>query len=138
SLRDILRMARPKPRDNARRALYGWLTDKAIEKWAPATEADLPALVQSLLAYRSARDATLQARLVSDLSVPWDLLADAAKGPIVWKAIVRQMGPQALRMNLNTLARHEVLDDDAMVDQIAGRIADADEIKRSRQFPYQF
>jgi len=66
------------------------------------------------------------------------LLADAAKGPLVWKAITRQMGPQALRMNLNTLARHEVLQDQAMVDYIAGRIADADEIKRSRQFPYQF
>ncbi len=40
----------------------------------------------------------------------WDLLADAARGPLVWKALARQMGPQALRMNLNTLARHEVFD----------------------------
>ena len=37
SLRDVLRMARPTPRDNARRALFGWLTDKPVEKWAPAT-----------------------------------------------------------------------------------------------------
>src|SRR5437762_7990570 len=27
SLRDVLRMARPTPKDNARRALFGWLTD---------------------------------------------------------------------------------------------------------------
>ncbi len=47
SLRDILRMARPTPKDNARRALFGWLTDKDVEKWAPATEADLPAQVQA-------------------------------------------------------------------------------------------
>ena len=40
SLRDVLRMARPTPKDNARRALFGWLTDKETEKWAPATEAD--------------------------------------------------------------------------------------------------
>ena len=32
-----------------------------------------------------------------DLSVRWDLLADVAQGPLVWKAIARQMGPQALR-----------------------------------------
>jgi 60 kDa SS-A/Ro ribonucleoprotein len=52
------------------------------------------------------------------------------------------MGPQALRMNLNTLLRHEVLGngraDQAMVDYVAERLADAAEIRRSRQFPYQF
>ena len=47
--------------------------------------------------------------ILGDLSVRWDLLADAAKAPLVWKAIARQMGPQALRMNLNTLLRREVL-----------------------------
>jgi 60 kDa SS-A/Ro ribonucleoprotein len=70
------------------------------------------------------------------------LLADAALSPLVWKAIARQMGPQALRMNLNTLLRHEVLGngkaDREMVDYVAGRLADAEAIRRSRQFPYQF
>ena len=41
-------------------------------------------------------------------------------------------------MNLNTLLRHEVLNDREMVDYVASRLADADEIRRSRQFPYQF
>ncbi len=138
SLRDILRMARPTPKDNQRRALFGWLTDKEIDKWAPATESDLPALVQSLVAFRKAESAEMQALILGDLSVRWDLLADAAKGPLVWKAIARQMGPQALRMNLNTLLRHEVLRDWETANYVADRIADEDEIRRSRQFPYQF
>jgi 60 kDa SS-A/Ro ribonucleoprotein len=142
SLRDVLRMACPTPTDNARRALFGWLTDKPVEKWAPATEADLPALVQSLIAYRKAESAELQALLLGDLSVRWDLLADAARGPLVWKAIARQMGPQALRMNLNTLLRHEVFGkhgtDVGLIEYVAARLADADDIRRSRQFPYQF
>jgi 60 kDa SS-A/Ro ribonucleoprotein len=142
SLRDVLRLARPTPKDNARRALFGWLTGKEVEKWAPATDADLPEQVQGLIAYRKAESAEAQALILGNLSVRWDLLADAAQGPLVWKAIAHQMGPQALRMNLNTLLRHGVFSngtkDSAMVDYVAGRIADAAEIRRSRQFPYQF
>ncbi len=160
SLRDILRLARPTPADNRRRALFGWLTGKETAKWAPATEADLPEQVQRLVAYRRAETPELQAGILARLNARWDLLADAARGPLVWKAIARQMGPQALRMNLNTLLRHEVFatgaaeaslgrriaeavglatrTDDEMVDYVAARIADADEIRRSRQFPYQY
>ena len=144
SLRDVLRMARPTPVDNERRALFGWLTDKETEKWAPASEADLPDQVQSLIAYRQADSAEAQALILGDLPVRWDLLADAAQAPLVWKAIARQMGPQALRMNLNTLLRHDVFkngrgwDDRGMVKNVADRLSDADAIRRSRQFPYQY
>jgi 60 kDa SS-A/Ro ribonucleoprotein len=138
SLRDVLRLARPTPPDNARRALFGWLTDRPVEKWAPATLEDLPAEVRTLAAYRQAETEEVQAALLSDARFRWDLLADAARGPLAWKAIARQMGPQALRMNLNTLQRHGVLDDPEMVATVAARIADRDEIRSSRQFPYQY
>ncbi len=139
SLRDILRMARPTPKDNARRAMFGWLTDKSIDKWAPATEADLPVEVQSLIAYRNSESEDAQALIAGGLdNVRWDLLSDAAKGPKVWAALARKMGPQALRMNLNTLLRHDVLATSAMVDYVADRIADESEIRRSKQFPYQY
>jgi len=139
SLRDILRMARPTPKDNARRAMFGWLTDKSIDKWAPATEADLPVEVQSLIAYRNSESEEAQALIAGVLdNVRWDLLSDAAKGPTVWAALARKMGPQALRMNLNTLLRHDVLATSAMVDYVADRIADESEIRRSKQFPYQY
>ncbi len=139
SLRDILRMARPTPKDNSRRAMFGWLTGKEVEKWAPATEADLPVEVQSLIAYRNSESEEAQALIAGGLdNVRWDLLSDAAKGPKVWAALARKMGPQALRMNLNTLLRHDVLATSAMVDYVADRIADESEIRRSKQFPYQY
>jgi 60 kDa SS-A/Ro ribonucleoprotein len=147
SLRDILRMARPTPPDNARRAMFGWLTDKEQSKWAPATEVDLPEQVRLLVAFRTAESAEQQVALLqgsaSDehraaLHARWDLLADSAKGPLVWSAIARTMGPQALRMNLNTLQRHGVFQDAAMVQAVADRLADENEIRRSRQFPYQY
>ncbi|WP_404308227.1 TROVE domain-containing protein [Neorhodopirellula lusitana] len=150
SLRDILRMARPTPKDDARRALFGWLTDKPVEKWEPATADDLPSTVQSLIAYRAADTAEAQTLIAGDSlsKVRWDLLAGASRGPLVWKAIAQQMGPQALRMNLNTLLRHDVFKkhgilgfagtDNAMIDYVAGQLADPGAIARSRQFPYQF
>lgn len=152
SLRDILRMARPTPVDNSRRALFGWLTDKEPEKWAPATEADLPEQVQLLTAFRKAETVEQQVALLANsseecgnasvrtarLAARWDLLADTAKGPKVWAAIARTMGPQALRMNLNTLQRHGVFDDYGIVTEVAQRLSDENEIRRSRQFPYQF
>lgn len=138
SLRDVLRLARPKPKDNTQRAFFGWLTDKETTKWAPATEADLPEQVKLLQQFRRAETEDQQVELLDKLKVRFDQLADTAKGPKVWTAIARTMGPQALRMNLNTLHRHGVLADDAMVRYIADRLADPEEIRSSKQFPYQY
>jgi len=131
-LRDVFRMARPTPTDNARRAMFGWLTDKEQSKWAPATEADLPEQIRLLVAFRTAETAEQQVALLRGpsgdenrpaLHARWDLLADTAKGPVVWAAIARTMGLQALRMNLNTLQRHGVFEDAAMVQTVADRMA---------------
>jgi 60 kDa SS-A/Ro ribonucleoprotein len=139
SLRDVLRLARPTPADNARRALFGWLAGRPVEKWEPAILSDLPAEVGALVAFRVAETEAEQVALLERNHFRWDLLADAARGPAVWKAIARQMGRQALRMNLNTLLRHGVFTDDPeMVGYVAGRLAAEDEIRRSRQFPYQY
>ena len=133
SLRDILRLARPTPVDNRRRALFGWLTDHEQSKWAPATEADLPEQVQLLIAFRRAETAAQQIALLQRspgdqarpvLQARWDLLADTAKGARVWAAMAQTMGPQALRMNLNTLQRQGVFEDAAMVRMVADRLAD--------------
>lgn len=139
SLRDVLRMARPTPRDNQRRALFGWLTGREEAKWAPATRADLPQEVRLLEAYRQAETEGEQVAILEGLrGVRWDLLADAARGPAVWRELARLMGHQALRMNLNTLLRHGVFDDAELVADTARRLGDEAEVRRGRQFPYQY
>lgn len=138
SLRDVLRLARPTPPDNSRRALFGWLTHKDAAGWAPATPHDLPEQVRLLDAFRRAETPAAQVALLSKLRARWDLLADTARGPQVWAAIARTMGPQALRMNLNALARHGVFAERRAVEDVAARLTDAEEIRRSRQYPYQF
>src|SRR5262249_47573291 len=66
SLRDVLRLAGRTPADNARRALFGWLVDRPVEKWAPATLADLPAEVGALVAYRVAESEAEQVAILEN------------------------------------------------------------------------
>jgi len=42
-------MARPTLKDNARRAMFAWLTAKSVEKSAPASTHDLPAEARSTI-----------------------------------------------------------------------------------------
>ena len=44
---------------------------------------------------------------------------------------------QTTRMNLNTFARHGVFHDAALVKKLAARLADPDQVRRARVFPYQ-
>lgn len=63
-------------------------------------------------------------------------MSDATMEPKAWAALVRKMGPQALRMNLIALLPHDVLVTGAMVDYVADRIAHDSKIRRSEQFPH--
>jgi 60 kDa SS-A/Ro ribonucleoprotein len=47
------------------------------------------------------------------------------------------MGWQALRMNLNTLARKGVFQIDGVTEKVAARLADPDAIARVKPMPYQ-
>jgi len=120
SLRDVLRLVRPTPPNNVRRALYGWLCGNPVERWRPATYDDLPLEIRLLDRFRGTADPNEQVQLVQQFAktyIRWDLLADAVKGEVyegcgdarrlvrpspVWAEIAKNMGYQALRMNLNT------------------------------------
>ncbi len=72
--------------------------------------------------YRNSESEQAQALIAGGLdNVRWDLLSDAAQGPTVWAALARKMGPQALRMNLNTLLRHNVFN----VEQLSTTVSEA-------------
>jgi 60 kDa SS-A/Ro ribonucleoprotein len=104
--------------------------------------------------HRNSESEEAQALIAGGLdNVRWDLLFDVAKGPTVWAALARMMGPQALRMNLNTLLQHDVFhvaaslrDADVslretdlrdIVEYVADRISDESEIRRGKQLPHQ-
>ena len=51
--------------------------------------------------------------------------------------LAKKMSFNQLRMNLNTLLRHGVLEDPKMVEHVAARLSDANAIARSRTMPFQ-
>ena len=142
SLRDVLRLARPTPPDDARRAVFGRLVGKPPAAWGTAVASDLPREFRVLDAYRNAATERAQVHQLAcygnELPARWDLLASAAKGPAVWERLARGMGHQALRMNLNTLARHGTFDRPGVADFVARRLSDPAAVRRARQFPFQY
>ncbi|AWH27080.1 TROVE domain-containing protein [Stenotrophomonas sp. YAU14D1_LEIMI4_1] len=124
SLADLIRMVHPKPADAERKALYAWIVGR------PYDAAQLPALVQAYEAFKRDPQGLPPALPFQYFST---LPLDAAQ----WSALARSASWQSMRMNLNTFARNGVFDDAAMVDLIAARLRDPQQVRRSRVLPYQ-
>jgi 60 kDa SS-A/Ro ribonucleoprotein len=124
SLADIVRMVHPKPADEGRRAFYAWLIGRPYEVAA------LPTEIAAFEAWK--RDSSLPLP-----DVPFEWLTALPLGAEQWAELAGRMGWQALRMNLNTLARNGAFGVDGVVDTVAARLADKDAIVGAKVLPYQ-
>ena len=124
SLRDIVRMVHPKPKDAGREALYGWLLGK------PVAAERLPAAVQDFVRYQSERSQEVP-------DVPFQMLTALGLKAEGWAQVALRGGWQLVRMNLNTFARHGVFEIDGIAERIAAKLVERDAIERARVFPYQ-
>jgi hypothetical protein len=69
----------------------------------------------------------------------WEALAGWLQGPMdatAWEAIIPSMGYMALLRNLRNFDQAGVSDE--AVEQVAARLADPEQVARSRQFPFRF
>jgi 60 kDa SS-A/Ro ribonucleoprotein len=124
SLADVIKMVHPKPGSKAREALYGWLIGR------PYDVAALPESAREFEAFK--RDPSLP---VPD--APFQMLTALPLSREHWVAIARKAGWQMLRQNLNTFARHGVFEVEGFAEELAGKLADADAVRRAKAFPYQ-
>ena len=124
SLADVIRMVHPRPANETRAALYAYLLGR------PHAVASLPPVVREFEAFKAGARATVPA-------VPFQLLTALALGTREWTEIAKAASWQTTRMNLNTFARHGVFADDSVVKLIAERLANPDQVRRARVFPYQ-
>lgn len=124
SLADIVRMVHPKPADEGRRAFYGWLIGK------PYDVAALPAEIAAFEAWK--RDPALPLP-----EVPFEWLSAFKLQPEQWATLASRMGWQALRMNLNTLARNGAFAVEGTAELVAARLSDEAALAKARVLPYQ-
>ncbi len=124
SLIDIIRLVHPKPTTRSRRALYRYLLGHDYEA------GDLPLLVRQVAAFK-------QGAMSEAPAIPFEMLTGMALTPAQWRDVAFHATWHTTRMNLNTFARHDVFDDQRMIDFVAARLRNADEIRRSRVLPYQ-
>lgn len=149
SIADIIKMVHPRPQDETRKALYGYLTGRDPKGrivgakgtgtgperifdtgsgWDPEA---LPELVQHYERYKVSKDG------LAVPNVPFQMLDSLNLGTPEWTEIARNARWMMTRMNINTFKRHGVLDSPEMVDLLANRLADKDEVLKARAFPYQ-
>lgn len=124
SLPDVIKMVHPKGGNPARNALYAYLIGKEHDAGA------LDPLVRDWEAFKADRS-----REAPD--VPFEMLTALELSPADWKRLASNAPWQRTRMNLNTFARHGVLEEKAMVGLIAKRLADPENVATARAFPYQ-
>ena len=124
SLADVVKMVHPRPADSTRQAFYAWLIGK------PWDAAALPESLRAFEAWKISREGEVP-------DVPFQMLTAQDLGEKEWSAIASNASWQTTRMNLNTFARHGVFHDAALVKRLAARLADPDQVRRARVFPYQ-
>lgn len=124
SLADVIKMVHPTPADDTTRALYGWL----IGKWNHAHA--LPDLVLALERFRKDPSAPVP-------NVEFRLLTGCELTSEHWKAIARNATWRQTRINLNTFSRHGVFEDKGLVDMLATRLGDSEQVARAKVFPYE-
>jgi 60 kDa SS-A/Ro ribonucleoprotein len=124
SFADVIKMVHPTPKTASRRALYGYILGKEY------IHEDLPQLVRDYEAFKRGESEMVP-------NVPFQMLTALPLSKRDWVQIARNASWQTLRMNINTFARHGVLEDAEAVERIIARLQDAEEIRRAKAFPYQ-
>lgn len=139
---DVIALAKPVPSGPWQADLFDYLADRRWKREQVRVTGRLPVLG----AYRAAMampEAERRAWFLADparlgaAGMTWEQLSSL--GPMdaaAWSAIIPHMGLMALTRNLRNFDEAGVGDDVAAA--VAARLADPEEVRRSRQFPYRF
>ncbi len=134
SHRDLLRLAHPMPDGEARKALYRWVVgaeDIALES--------LTGLVAGLEHLKRAESESQVVGLIHCYKAPREVIpTQYLASPVVWSALLPNLGITALLRNLGNLSKIGLLVEGASVaPEVADRITDHEALRRGRVHPLQ-
>jgi len=124
SLKDIIKLVHPKPVRQERSALYAYLLDKE------PVNADLSPLVRQFESFKKDLSGEIP-------DVPFQLLTALPLTDKHWKKIAENATWTQTRMNLNAFARHNVFNDSNLIQVVADKLKNKEQVKRAKVFPYQ-
>lgn len=139
---DVIALAKPEPLGPWQADLFDYLADRRRKRDTVRVTDRLPILK----AYRAAMqmpEAERRAWFLADPSrlgeagMTWEQLSSlGAMDAAAWSAILPSMGLMAVTRNLRNFDEAGVPDEVAA--RVCARLADPEEVRRSRQFPYRF
>lgn len=137
TLRDILRMAHPRPETAAVAERFGWLV-----KGGEALGSD-PALNPQIRAFEALKSAATeeeQIALIRQGRLPFEVVVPTVKAttPAIWAELLRQAPYFNLLRNLVTFTRHGVFADEENVRYAVRKLSDPRAVERSKVLPFRF
>ncbi|MDT0377213.1 TROVE domain-containing protein [Streptomyces sp. DSM 42041] len=139
---DLVALAKPKPSGPWQADLFDYLADRRWGRDRVRVTSRLP-ILSSYRAAMAMSEADRRAWFLEDpdrlgaAGMTWEQLSSLGRmDAAAWTAIVPHMGLMALVRNLRNLDEAGV--PDAVAERVCARLADPEEVARSRQFPYRF
>lgn len=131
SMYDLIRLSHPRGHlDKQHDAVYAHIINQNREKKVEYNYDDLPGIVKHYESYK--KDHSVK---IPDL--PFQFLDSLGLDKAGWTHIAETCTWQTLRMNLNTLKRHGVMEDSGVVKMIAQRLSDPELVAGAMVFPFQ-
>lgn len=143
--RDVLNLVHAVPRDERQAALFEQIVAHGYGRKAEFSPETLPVLsARNEFAALSEDERYARvtepgaAKALFAAGVTWEALSGflGRLDAKAWEAVIPNLGYTALRMNLRNFVEAGV--SDSVLDAVSARLADADEVARSRALPVQF
>lgn len=139
---DVLELVHPEPRAAWQGELFRHAIDRRHNRDNPIPET-LTMLTKRAhlmgLPVEARRAVLAQPQVLAEAGMTWEALAGWLQGPMdkaAWEAVIPSMGYMALLRNLRNFDEAKV--SDQVAAQVAAKLADPEQVARSRQLPMRF
>lgn len=142
---DVIELTHPSPKDERQSDLFKFALDRRRNAAAEPSESLVMLqkrkefLALSGAQKRALVDSGTALDVLKDAGLTWEVLGSTIEGGMdakAWEAIIPSMGYMALIRNLRNFEGAGVSGD--VLDKVAARISDPEEVAKSRQLPFRF